>query len=159
MKLRRMWTALQQRLSRSGGRLVLAVLVLVLLYWNAHQWWQLRPGGKAPPQVPNAVICTHCGWQGWRVTERLPQRCPHCRALSVHFAGLCPRCKTWTPWSRSREELVFAQPGLFLDFGPAYFFPKCRECGAQTTPRGTVPVSRKPRLLKHGAPGAQGDKQ
>lgn len=138
---------------------MLAAVVLGLLYWNGHQWWQLRPGGKAPPQVPNAVICTHCGWQGWRATMHLPQRCPRCHEVSVHFAGICPHCRTWTPWSLPREELLFARPRLFLDLGPAYFFPKCRECGTQTTPRGTVPVARRPRLLEHSAPGARGEEE
>ncbi len=157
MSPRRLWAALKARLNRPWGRFALWAFVIVLLYWNTSQWWSLRPGGKAPPQVPNAVVCLKCDWRGWRETPHLPQRCPRCRGMTLHFAGLCPKCHEWTPWDLAKEEELYAQPRLFLERGPAYFFPKCRACGAQTTPRGMMPVLRKPKLLEHGAPGAGGD--
>jgi len=156
----RLWrAALASLFSRRATQVALVLLTALLLWWNAAQLWRLRPGGKAPPQSPNAVICTHCGWRGWRVTLHLPQRCPRCHELSVHFAGVCPRCGTWTPWALSREELLFARPRLFMDLGPAYFFPKCRQCNAQTTPRGNVPVPRKRTPLEPKATSPQGDEQ
>ncbi|MCE5215914.1 hypothetical protein LLH03_02680 [bacterium] len=150
--------------SRRSSRALLVLLTAALLLWDAAQVWRLRPGGKAPPQSPNAVMCTHCGWQGWRVTMHLPQRCPHCRQVSLHFAGICPSCRTWTSWELAREELLFARPRLFMDLGPAYFLPKCRKCGAQTTPRGAPAVpapdgARRPTTDSRSAPRARGERQ
>jgi hypothetical protein len=141
MKPRQLWAALRSRLNQPWGRLALIVFVLGLLYWNGSQWRSLRPGGKAPPQVSNAVICVKCDWRGWRKTPHLPQRCPKCRKLTVHFAGICPQCKEWTPWDLAKEQELYASPSLFLDLGPAHFFPRCRQCGAQTGPRGEAPRS------------------
>jgi hypothetical protein len=115
----------------------LVVTVIVgLLAWNAHLAAQLRPGAKAPPQQPNAVICTNCGWQGWRVTLELPQRCPKCHKMTVHFAGICPKCGEWTPWNIAREQLLYAEPQLFMQKGPGWFFPRCRKCGSPTNATG-----------------------
>ncbi|HCU37507.1 MAG TPA: hypothetical protein DGT21_19370 [Armatimonadetes bacterium] len=157
MRLRPLWIALRGHLNRPWGRLALCVIVVVVLCWNMSQWWSLRPGSKVPPQVPNAVVCVRCDWRGWRETPRLPQRCPKCREMTLHFAGVCPKCGEWTPWNLAKEKELYAQPRLFLDLGPAYFFPKCRKCGAQTTPRGAAPVSRA-HPLEHDAPSARGDK-
>lgn len=150
--------------SRRWSQALLVLVTAGLLWWNAAQWWRLRPGGKAPPQAPNAVICTRCGWQGWRVTTHMPQRCPRCHQMSVHFAGICPECRTWMPWSLPREEQLLAHPRLFMDLGPAYFFPKCRECGAQTTPRGaaagSAPAAAYKRTVhEHGTLHARGERR
>lgn len=137
--LRSRWHALTGRLNQPWGRLGLCVFVLALVSWNTSQWWSLRPGGKAPPQVPNAVVCIECGWRGWRETPHLPLRCPHCGRMALHFAGLCPKCGGWTSWDLAKERELYAQPSLFLDLGPAYFFPKCRKCGTPTNATGRRP--------------------
>lgn len=161
---RRLWRVFLSYLSGPWQSTALVVLIVCLLCWNATQLWRLRPGGKAPPQSPNAVICTNCGWRGWRETLHLPQRCPKCHELAVHFAGLCPRCGTWTVWDVRKEKLVFAQPRLFIDLGPAAFFPVCSRCGCQTKPRGepslSLPSDFQKKLKDHqSAPRARGDKR
>lgn len=115
---------------------LVVLFVVGLLAWNAYQASKLLPGSKAPPQRANAVICTNCDWRGWRVTLKLPQRCPKCFKVAVHFAGVCPECGEWTPWDLNKEKELYAHPRLFVDKGPAYFFPQCRKCGAPTNARG-----------------------
>lgn len=129
---------------------VLGVFIAILLGWNVYQFWQLRPGGKAPPQSPNAVTCIRCGWCGWKPTLHLPLRCPQCHQLSVHFAGICPHCHRWTPWNKQREQSLYACPRLFLTKGPAHFFPRCRWCGTPTNANGRQawPASSVSRLSK-----------
>ncbi len=112
---------------------VAALCVLVI------QFAGLRPGGKAPDQVANPVICIRCGWTGDRTTEKLPQKCPRCGEMSLHLAGICPECGEWTAWDPEKERELYDNPRLFLDRGPVYFFPKCHACGTQTTPAGASP--------------------
>ncbi len=120
----------------SGKRWALLAVITVFTAWNIYQASKLRPGAKAPDQRPNAVICTHCNWTGFHETRKLPQRCPDCRRMTVHFAGLCPECGAWTAWELWREELLYEHPRLFMDYGPNYFFPECGKCGAQTDENG-----------------------
>ncbi len=145
---------------------LLGLVIAVFGVWNVYQAWQLRPGSKVPPQRPNAVVCTHCGWQGHRVTLHLPQRCPRCHRVTVHFAGICPECGEWTAWDPGREAALFANPRLFMDEGPNAFFPRCARCGAQTNATGVKPsAALPPGLLKRlqseresAAPGRRGDR-
>lgn len=115
---------------------MLIAVIVAFMGWNAYQAFKLRPGAKAPDQRPNAVMCAECGWTGFRETLRLPQRCPKCHKMTVHFAGICPECGAWTPWELWREELLYEHPRLFMDYGADYFFPKCHKCGAQTNENG-----------------------
>lgn len=109
---------------------VIAITVLIV------QLAGLRPGSKAPEQIENPVICTECGWTGHRTTEKLPQKCPDCRKMSLHFAGICPECGEWTAWAIEKERELFENPRLFIDRGASWFFPKCHKCGAATNPYG-----------------------
>jgi len=136
---------MMSRLAQNRRTALLIGLIAALMAWNVYQASKLRPGAKAPPQRPNAVICTNCGWQGWRVTLKLPQRCPKCHKTTVHFAGICPECGEWTPWDLAKEQELFAEPQLFFQKGPAYFFPRCRKCGAPTNATGrklSIPLPR-----------------
>lgn len=116
-----------------GGALLLAMLGLGLMLGQLKQF---RPGGKAPAQQANPVLCVACGHQDRQTTERLPLRCTKCRKSAVHLAGLCPKCGTWTAWDLAREQELRAQPGLFVSRGPAYFFPACGACGTPTNAVG-----------------------
>lgn len=118
---------------------VLGLLAGSLLAWVASQAWGMRTGGKAPPPGPSPVVCAECGWHGSRVVHELPCRCPRCHRVAVHFAGVCPECGEWTPWDAAREEILFARPRLFRSWGPQWFFPRCRACGAPTNATGEKP--------------------
>jgi hypothetical protein len=120
---------------------VVSAVAITVLIW---QLAGLRPGGKAPDQVANPVICIECGWTGHRTTEKLPQKCPDCGKMSLHFAGICPDCGEWTAWDLEKERELYANPRLFIDRGPGYFFPKCHACGAQTNRSGEKPRNLQP---------------
>jgi len=116
--------------------IALGLVAAVLLGWVACQAYRMRPGGKAPPQSPNAVVCSECGWRGKLSVDSLPAKCPKCGKMAVHFAGVCPNCGEWTPWDPGREEILFARPRLFMDWGAAWFFPSCSKCGTETNATG-----------------------
>ncbi|MBD3177850.1 MAG: hypothetical protein GF320_21965 [Armatimonadia bacterium] len=114
----------------------LGLVVVGLVLWVGIQAYQMRPGGKAPEQSPNAVICAACGWRGEKINAQLPATCPECGETAVHFAGICPECGEWTPWDAGREEILFFRPRLFMDWGPGWFFPECHDCGTETNAKG-----------------------
>lgn len=124
-----------------GGAIVLSLLGLSLV-WGQLQ--QFRPGTKAPPQQANPVICVDCGHRDRQTTQRLPLTCARCRLPAVHLAGICPKCGVWTAWDLAREKELVAQPGLFVQRGPAYFFPACAECGTPTNAAGQAPAGHAP---------------
>ncbi len=126
-------------MDRNLKKWIIIAIIVAAVGYNIYQASKLRPGAKAPDQRPNAVICTECGWTGFRPTLKLPQECPRCHNMSVHFAGICPECGAWTPWELWKEELLYEKPRLFRERGPNYFFPKCHRCGAQTTENGRKP--------------------